>query len=307
MNQQKIGEFIRDKRKEKGLTQVELADKLGITNQAISKWERGKNCPDISLLKDLCKILDININELLSGKELENISKEESEDILVETVKTYTGIEKKKNKKLLIFTIILLVFYVFLIISMYLTFNQITKTNGINWEILQTKKMSEKLFTYLEDYDYLSLRKLYRKQFPNNYTLYENEIENENNCDKYLEQYKSGNSATDWGIICRLKDFENNGIKFKSHKFSKQYYSGMGNFLVNYDVIVSYKNIDTKINVSISTHNGVFNEFIEGIDTGGLAYPEGIELIEKGYMNINSKIMNFFFFDDEYYYMDTVK
>ena len=178
MNQQKIGEFIKNKRKEKGLTQIELANKLGITNQAISKWERGKNCPDISLLKDLCKILDININELLSGKELEKVSKEDSENILVETVRTYTNIEKKKNKKLLIFTIILLVFYVFLIISMYLTFNQTTKTNGTNWEILQTKKMSEKLFTYLEDYDYSNLKKLYRKQFPNNYTLYENEIEN---------------------------------------------------------------------------------------------------------------------------------
>ena len=149
MNQQKIGEFIRDKRKEKGLTQIELANKLGITNQAISKWERGKNCPDISLLKDLCKILDININELLSGKELEKVSKEDSEDILVETVRTYTNIEKKKNKKLLILTILLLIFYVFLVIGMYLTFNQTTKTNGTNWEILQTKKMSERCLKQL--------------------------------------------------------------------------------------------------------------------------------------------------------------
>ena len=307
MNQQKIGDFIKRKRKEKGLTQTELAEKLGITNQAISKWERGKNCPDISLLKDLCKILNIDINELLSGKELDKVSKEDSEDILVETVRTYTNIEKKKNKKLLIFTLLLLIFYVFLVIGMYLTFNQTTKTNGTNWEILQTKKMSERLFTYLENYDYSSLKKLYRKQFPNNYTLYENEIENEDNCDKYLKQYRNGESASDWGIICRLKDFENNDIKFKSHKFSKQYYSGMGNFFVNYDVIVSYNNIDTKINVSISTHNGVFNEFVEGIDTGGVVYPGGIELIKKGYTSINSKIMNFFFFDDEYYYMDTVK
>ena len=307
MNQQKIGEFIRDKRKEKGLTQVELANKLGITNQAISKWERGKNCPDISLLKDLCKILDININELLSGKELENISKEESEDILVETVRTYTNIEKKKNKKLLILTILLLIFYVFLVIAMYLTYNQINKTDGINWEILQTKKLSEKLFTYLENYDYSNLKKLNRKQYSNYYLMHENEIEDENKCEEYIELYKSGKTAHDWGIICRLKDFEKNEIKFKSHKFNKQFYSGMGNFFVNYDVVVSYKDIDTKINVSISTHNGVFNNFVEGIDTGGFAYPGGIKLIEKGYMNISNKIMNFFFFDDEYYYIDTVK
>ena len=306
MNKQKIGDFIKKKRKDKGLTQKELAEKLEITDRAISKWERGICCPDISLLKDLCKILDININELLSGNELKEITKEESENILVETVKTYTDIEKKKTKRLLLFTIILLIFYVFLVIAMYLTFNQTTKTNGTNWEILQTKRISEKLFTYLENYDYSSLKKLYRKQFPNNYVLYENEIENENNCDKYLELYKSGKTATDWGIICRLKDFEKNEIKFKSHKFNKQFYSGMGNFFVNYDVVVSYKDIDTKINVSISTHNGVFNDFVEGIDTGGFAYPGGVELIENGYMNISNKIMNFFFFDDEYFYMDTV-
>ena len=98
MDQQKIGEFIKNKRKEKELTQIELTDKLGITNQAISKWERGKNCPDIFLLKDLCKILDININELLSGKELSSISKEDTEDILVETA-TINSILTVRNPK----------------------------------------------------------------------------------------------------------------------------------------------------------------------------------------------------------------
>ena len=73
MNKQKIGDFIKKKRKEKGLTQKELAEKLEITDRAISKWERGINCPDISLLKDLCKILETDINELLSGKELDKV------------------------------------------------------------------------------------------------------------------------------------------------------------------------------------------------------------------------------------------
>ena len=157
MNQQKIGEFIRDKRKEKGLTQVELADKLGITNQAISKWERGKNCPDISLLKDLCEILDININELLSGKELVSVSKEDSEDILVETVRTYTNIEKKKNKKLLILTCSLLIFYVFLVIAMYLTYNQLNKNDNLTWDTIENKRIVDKLYTALEKYDYTEI------------------------------------------------------------------------------------------------------------------------------------------------------
>ena len=307
MDKQKIGDFIKEKRKEKKLTQKELAEKLEITDRAISKWERGISCPDISLLKDLCKILEIDINELLSGKELNKVTKEDSEDILVETVKAYTDIEKKKNKKLLIFTIILLIFYVFLVLAMYLTYNQVNKTDGTNWEILQTKKMSEKLLTYLENYDYLSLKKLHRKQYPNGYALGENDIEDENKCEEYLELYKSGKKFDDWGIICRLKDFENNDIKFKSHKFNKQFYSGGGDFFVNYDVVVSYKDIDTKINVSISTHNGVFNDFVEGIDTGNNMYPGNIELLEKGYIDINNKIMYFFIFDDKYYYMDTIK
>ncbi len=295
MNQQKIGEFIKDKRKEKGLTQAELANKLGITNQAISKWERGKNCPDISLLKDLCKILDININELLSGKELEKVSKEESEDILVETVKTYTDIEKKKNKRLLLFTIVLLVFYIILVIVMYLTYNQINKTDGINWETIQTKNMADKLFIALENYDYDYLRKLEREH---NTII----VEDENKCDEYLEM----EDHNDWGIVCRLKDFENNGIKFKSHKYNNQFYAGLGNFLVEYKYVATYKDIDTNLSITFSSHNGVFNEFGGvGIDTSNKIYTYA-ELEEKGYKNIYEKLIYFFQYDEEKSYIKTV-
>ena len=68
MDQIKIGKFIAKIRKEKKLTQKQLADKLGITDRAISKWENGKSLPDLSLLKPVCNILDISINELLSGE-----------------------------------------------------------------------------------------------------------------------------------------------------------------------------------------------------------------------------------------------
>lgn len=72
MNQIKIGKFISKVRKEKKLTQKQLAEKLGITDRAISKWENGKSMPDLSLLKPICNILDISINELLSGEYTEN-------------------------------------------------------------------------------------------------------------------------------------------------------------------------------------------------------------------------------------------
>lgn len=69
MNNQKIGQYIASKRKEKGLTQKELAEALSVTNKAVSKWETGTSMPDISLLKDLAQILDITVDELLEGED----------------------------------------------------------------------------------------------------------------------------------------------------------------------------------------------------------------------------------------------
>lgn len=68
MDQEQIGKFILKLRKEKNMSQMELASKLGITDRAISKWENGKCLPDISLMQPLCNELGISINELLSGE-----------------------------------------------------------------------------------------------------------------------------------------------------------------------------------------------------------------------------------------------
>lgn len=71
MNQIEIGKFIAACRKEKGMTQVQLAQKLNITDRAVSKWETGKCMPDSSIILDLCKILDVSVNDLLSGERIE--------------------------------------------------------------------------------------------------------------------------------------------------------------------------------------------------------------------------------------------
>ena len=71
MDQIKIGKFIAKCRKEIGLTQAELAEKLNITDRAVSKWETGKSMPDSSIMLELCEILKINVNELLSGAVIE--------------------------------------------------------------------------------------------------------------------------------------------------------------------------------------------------------------------------------------------
>ena len=75
MNQEKIGNFIKSLRKEKNMTQNELALKLGVTDKAISKWENGRGLPDLSLIKDVSDILGVTVNELLTGEKLD--SKEE--------------------------------------------------------------------------------------------------------------------------------------------------------------------------------------------------------------------------------------
>ena len=72
MNYDKIGSFIQQKRKDKGRTQKQLAEKLGVTDRAISKWERGQGCPDVSILEILSKELGCSILELLKGREIEN-------------------------------------------------------------------------------------------------------------------------------------------------------------------------------------------------------------------------------------------
>ena len=84
MSQETIGKFIAACRKEKGLTQKQLAEKLNITDRAVSKWETGKSIPDASIMLDLCKILGISANELLSGERIamENYQKRAEENLV---------------------------------------------------------------------------------------------------------------------------------------------------------------------------------------------------------------------------------
>lgn len=92
MNQSKIGKFISECRKNKGLTQSQLAENLGITDKAVSKWETGKSMPDLSLFTSLCDLLEITLNELLLGEFItdENL-KEKTNEVLLEVITTWLG------------------------------------------------------------------------------------------------------------------------------------------------------------------------------------------------------------------------
>ena len=95
MDQIKIGRFIAVRRKKANLTQLQLADRLGITDKAVSKWERGITMPDTSIMLELCDILGISVNELLSGEKInmEN-SSQKNEQLLLDMAKEL----EKKNK-----------------------------------------------------------------------------------------------------------------------------------------------------------------------------------------------------------------
>ena len=98
MDQIKIGKFIQEKRKEKNITQQELAEKLNITDRAISKWENGKCMPDVGIMQELCEILNITINDLFSG---EVVNMKDTEKKLEENLLEMTRLKEEKDRQLL--------------------------------------------------------------------------------------------------------------------------------------------------------------------------------------------------------------
>lgn len=96
MNQEEIGKFIAKCRKGKNLTQAQLAEKLNITDRAVSKWETGKSMPDSSIMLELCEILGVTVNELLSGEKInmENLEKKADENLIALKRKDENNIRK---------------------------------------------------------------------------------------------------------------------------------------------------------------------------------------------------------------------
>ena len=96
MDQQKVGRFIAERRKLKKLTQAQLAEKLGITDRAVSKWETGRSLPDSSIMLELCELLEISVNELLSGEVIEMTNyNEKAEKNLLEMKKQKEEADKR--------------------------------------------------------------------------------------------------------------------------------------------------------------------------------------------------------------------
>ena len=121
MNQEKVGKFIVKLRKENNMTQQELANKLNITDRAVSHWENGRSMPDAGIMLELCKILNVNVNELLSAKKIpQETYSERAEENLLEMKREI----ESQNRR--IFTlnkiIINLVVIIFIVIGLAATF-----------------------------------------------------------------------------------------------------------------------------------------------------------------------------------------
>ena len=113
MNQEKIGSFIAENRKAKRLTQIEFAEKLGVSNKSVSRWETGKNMPDVSLFLSICDVLDISVNELLIGEHITTQESKKADEILVETIKASN--KKLKSAQIVIYILAVLVNALFMI------------------------------------------------------------------------------------------------------------------------------------------------------------------------------------------------
>lgn len=99
MNQKDIGQFIATKRREQNLTQEQLAEKIGVSNKTVSKWETGKTMPDYSVVELLCEVLNISVSELIAGKEKETDTNSTSNEEVALLSYKIEQLEKSKNTK----------------------------------------------------------------------------------------------------------------------------------------------------------------------------------------------------------------
>lgn len=117
MDQEKVGNFIAQCRKEKNLTQSQLAEKLNMSNKSISKWETGRGMPDSSIMLDLCDYLGITVNELLSGEHLEGEQYQKKADENIISFAREAEDNRRKIKRIIIIAIFVLVALIIFIIG----------------------------------------------------------------------------------------------------------------------------------------------------------------------------------------------
>ena len=254
MNQEKIGAFIARRRKEKKLTQAKLASYLGITDRAVSKWERGICLPDVIVYLELCKILGISINEFLAG---EDIPKETIEQKAEENIIQITKDNKNKQKYLKkIIRLLIVMLVVFIFITSIFIYQKLTQPQNYIEPYLEKS-------TEMQTANMLS-------SHPGNILLFHyNSKKNYDSLTMYLTQYQKGkkisdkeictfynnpSKGTNTGNIALVVDYEASTLKIID-AFEDGYYVAEGiSFLENisnYDVW-DYDKIEEKTSIKYS-------------------------------------------------------
>lgn len=263
MNQEKIGKFIAKNRKDKGLTQEALAEKLGISTNAVSKWERGLSFPDVSLFKKLCSELDISIEELINGEKSK--STESKDKAIIASLEEKTKIEKKSKKK-----IILLSIFILLIIAFSVIYSSTLKINLIN----ESNDLYDIAIDYLRDREFKSNPDSSKDDFNVFYSYHSFGIEKRGNYkymymwiysqSDYLEEKDSLAISTSSSLPVKITIKDNKVINVEYPKDGNEYASSIYKLfprtiakqVLNYD---NEKNINKLYNEMNTKKNKYYN------------------------------------------------
>lgn len=263
MNQEKIGKFISELRKEKNLTQTQLAEKLNITKNAVSKWERGISLMDISLLKPLSEILDVSISEILNGKRIEKVDNNIINETIAESTKLYIKKEKHKfiKKTLITFLISITILFSSLIIISEINYGVIPLGEKMyidfpNINSLNMKKQADKCMKLILNQDINNLNKLVDSN--QNFLLFESSNPNTITDEKLKKLSQEVHTKT---YIEHLKKFYEE-VKVKKYKYNFFYYNGT-NYVFDYNLEIIYDNKEYTLNIQILPHKEKieFNSF----------------------------------------------
>lgn len=276
MNYEKIGEFIAEKRKEKNLTQAELAKKIGVTDKAVSKWERGLGCPDISILEVLAKELNVSVLELLKGRKIENevIKVTEADDYVKDTFKVSTKINKEKNTRNynIIISILIVCISVFLVITNIRHYLTLTKKEDFRPHISLTQEYDKFVNNY-KKIDELK-NKMPEKYFED-FKLHMSRIYENYNNDEYIRLNKSLTKSEFYfyfynhvinrvGIPAVVQDYKDKSKMieaiYNQYIYSRQISMSAGLAIENFYNRYFFKPIDAGYKVSNNTWLWVYDD-----------------------------------------------
>ena len=238
MNQEKMGKFIQYLRKRENLTQEELANKLNVGREAVSKWERGKTIPDQLLLLNLSKLFNVSVDELLYGEE-----KNKNNQNNIDTISLSLYKDKLKRKNIIIILSILLIIFIILFFLTYLIYNynafKLYEVSGINNHI----EVSNSIIMQNKDMIYVNIKAIYNN-------LYIDENYNITN----IELYTLNNNIKDF-----IVSNNSNIIIFEYNGYNEYFdFKNIDNILNNLyiDVTLNDNRIYTiKLNLKYSNHH----------------------------------------------------